>query len=593
MSFFRKTTKSVKKVSGTVALVLSLTILLTSCSIPGMDGFKFPWNSEPEVNIEQSLGKRRTIPYSQMEYKRPDMDKMKAELEQIAKEIGSSASFEDLKKMDDRGGDIFDEFSTMRTLSELKHYHDMKDSFYDAENKFMREQTVEMQNIGNDINRAIIESKYAEEYRKFYGDHLYQSIVNSLKLSSKEVEPFMKERALLDSDYDNLIGSLTVEHEGKEYTLSELSELEDAETGYILREQFFEENADRFTELYAKMVELDKQTAKTLGFSSAAEMYYIRYERDYTPEQALQLCEKVKEIFSPIVMPVIYTPVETEETDLKKTFDKMPAALEKVDKELMDAWNHMISFELHDYEPIPGKQTDIGFTANLNMYDAPFCYGYWKNDFYSMSTVMHEFGHYYDSWLYYDKDIASSLDVAEIYSQGLELLLQEYIGDFIKNPDQARLASLQNFMQAITYQALYEEMQLRLYDMESFTSSEVAKLYLDLMVEYGFIPDASMVSETGEDHSWYAMPHIFNSPFYTISYTTSALVALQIWDQSQSDWRAGADTYLKLIHAEQNQPFSSLLEQAGLKRFDDEQMMRGIADRFAEKFKVDEFGFAA
>lgn len=558
------------------AMAVALCLLLSACS-----SFSFPWESGS--NYDHEAGGRRTIPYSEMEYKRPDAEAIKTRLGELTEGIQNAASYEELKALDEESEAMSEDYATMRSQANLKKYHDVNDSYWEEEYRYLEDQSVEISNLINDLNRAIIEGPYADDYRQAVGDYVYQSMVDSLRLNSVEVADYKKERAQLNADYNKEISTLTVSYEGEEYTMADLNEMEDPYQQIGLMLLFYEENADHFTEMYARMVELDKQTAATLGFASAADMYYLSFTRDYTPADTLALCEKIKEIFVPLVPQVMGYYEDSGTTKLDKTFKAVPGMVANVSDELAEAWDHMITYKLYDYEPLPGKQSGVAFTTQLYLWDAPFCYGYYTDDMYSASTVVHEFGHYYENWLYYDTDVVQNLDIAEVYSQGLELLMQPYYDKLTNKPEEARLVSLRNFLQAITYQAMLEEFQLRLYELDSFTSEEVGMLYADILREYNY-DDYVMAYEGEPDNSWYSITHLFDAPFYTISYTTSAMAALQIWAESQQDWRTGADTYLRLIHEDQNQPFYQLLEQAGLKRVDDEAVMQEIAGYFSDSF---------
>jgi oligoendopeptidase F len=261
----------------------------------------------------------------------------------------------------------------------------------------------------------------------------------------------------------------------------------------------------------------------------------------------------------------------------------MPQALANISPELVQAWDHMLLNEMYDFEARSNKQANGAFCIDLPAYDTGFIYGYWSDDFSSATTVMHEFGHYYDSWLHYEDSTVFNLDIAECYSQGLEVLLQEYYGDFTLNPANAKAENLQGFMNPLTYQVMLEDFQQQLYALDTFDTGVISQLYAKTMRDYGYSP---FTDSKGNDYSWLQIPHLFDAPFYTISYFTSACVALRIWEISQTDWREAANTYLALIHEDQNQPFVQLLQSAGLDSPFDETTLRDVAYAIADAFDV-------
>lgn len=542
------------------ALFFSLLMLLTACG------------QKPAADAARP---RRTVPFSQMVYTRPDTPAMVASLEEIAVKMQNAESFDKLKELEAEAEAISEEFYTMSRLASLKRYLDTKDTALEEEARYCEEQEAVFSNASNEVIRAIVYSKFAEDYRKEVGDYYFQDMQNVLMLNSKEVEPMKQERAQLNLDYNQKLGDIVLVEDGVEYTVDDILQGDSYERMLQMYIELYRQNAQEFTDIYTRMIELDRETAALLGFNSVAEMYYLSYARDYTPQQALEYCDDSKELFAPLYNYLRGYRWDVGAADFNTDVKAMPDALKNVNGELVDAWKFMIDNELFDYEARPEKQSGIAFQTNLYSYDAPFCYGYWEDDFRSTTTVMHEFGHFYDSWLRYDTDTVFNLDIAETYSQGLELLMQKQFDKFTKVPQDEEMAHMVGFAGVLTYQAVLEEFQQRLYNLDSFDAETVARLYADVQLEYGMEP---LVDEKGCDYTWYQVTHLFDAPFYTISYCTSAAAALQIWEKSQDDWKAGVDVYLKLIHADQNQPFTKLVEGVGLANPLDRATLEAISE---------------
>ncbi|MFV0413171.1 MAG: hypothetical protein ACK5L3_07860 [Oscillospiraceae bacterium] len=565
-----------------IAMVMAVALLFSGCALPFELPFELPWQSN------SALGDRCTIPYSEMEYSRPDVEGIKTRLAELTTLVEQAGSIGDVLKYDEEASAMLENFSSMSSLAELKNYHDSTDTFYEEEYRYCKEGGVELSNALNKYNMAIVEGPFAEEYRKEVGDYVFKSIQNDLLLNSDSVEAFKKERSQINIDYNNTLSALTLTYEGQEYTMADIENLyyTDGYDTYIkLLTLYYKTNAETFTNFYRQMIELDKQTSYELGFASTAEMYYLSYSRDYTPEDAKTIAENCKAIFVPIAGQINAQSFSTDKISLARAMKTMPDSLAKISPELESAWQHMVTYGLYDYAPAENKQTGIAFTTEIPSYDAPFCYGSWDDSFSSATTMIHEFGHYYDNWLRYDTSVVFNLDIAEIYSQGLEVLMQENFADFTNNPDSARAQNLQDFTNPLTFQVMLEDFQQQVYALDTFDADVIARLYATLLEEYG-LQDYGLADENGCDYSWFRITHLFDAPFYTISYTTSALVALQIWAASQDDWQTGVDMYLNLIHADQNQPFIQLVEGAGFADPTSADTMQTIAGHLADTFGV-------
>ncbi len=574
------------------ALFLSLALLLTSCGgmlgqLVGPDSPIMPWGRQDTATtttVAPPKEDMRTVPYAEMKYERPDVDALLGRLEEIAKEVADAKDFDTLMALDNEGGDLTEDFYTQRNLAELRKYQDIYDDYYNEEYRYCDKASVDVGIAGNEVNRAILQGPYADDYREEVGDYVYKSIENGLRLSDKKVEAYQKERSELNADYNDKLAKLTVSYNGKDYTMEEIMALDDWNLTYQLYTAYYAENAPWFADVYNQMIQLDKKTAETLGFDSAADMYYLQFDRDYTPDQALQYCAMAKEWLAPVVPQVMSYYGSSVTLAYDATLSNMPALLSGISPQLAEVFSSMQDYGLCDFAANPKKQSGIGFTTDLYSYDASFCYSYWQNDLRGASTIIHEFGHYYDSWLHMGEDVVQNLDVAEIYSQGLELLA---LGGYDKlgvSVEEVTLNTLQDFLETLTYQALLEEFQLRAYEMDSVDATSLGRLYASLLVEYGY--DA-MPDTDGAEHSWFQITHLFDAPFYTISYATSACTALQFYVIGQDKGEAAAvDAYLSLIQSDQNRPFLEMLAGDGLKSPFDESLMEEFAGMYTQVFGV-------
>lgn len=559
------------------ALLLCAVLLLSACGPkPGGDA------SEPWGTVEHSR-ERRTIPYSDMQYERPDVEAMKTRMAELTEAMIAADSFETVKTLDTEVEDLYEHFNSMHTLAFLGSRQDETDTFFDAEYRYLNEVDPELSLLANHFNQAIVDGPYAADYEEWVGSYVYAAIVNSLLLNSEEVVPLKQERAELEADYEQMLSALAVEADGESYTLEAIESVDSASLYYQLMELFYATHGQAFVDMYNRMVQLDQEIAYKLGFDSAQVMYYFSMGRDYSPDEAQQLCDDIKEVCVPLLPLAYFTYFDAGVGSLEVTEAAIPEALAEVNSELVECWQFMLDNGLYDFEARPNKMVGHQFTTTIGEYDAPFIFSYWRDgSFNSASTIIHEFGHFYDSWLTYDLSSTSGPDVNEISSQGLEMLMHPMLERFTDNADAARLGHLQSMLlNSLVYQSLLEEFQLKIYELDTFDMTIAGRLWADLMGEYGLnaSPDAS-----GADHSWMTVPHLFTSPFYTMGYVTSAAGALQIWAQGQESWDTATATYLAFMHADHNMPLNELLESVGLKSVLDKATLEEIAGQIETVF---------
>ncbi|MDL2252480.1 M3 family metallopeptidase [Ruminococcaceae bacterium OttesenSCG-928-I18] len=567
------------------ALALCLVFLFSSCGFRELIDpylpFELPGGMKEEGDAQETEP-RRTIAFSEMEYSRPDAQGMVTQLQEFTENIEQANTFDELWALDEQATTLVEHYMTMSTLAEIHRYLDTGNPYYQEELRYCKENTVRISNAVNSLNTAIVSSRFAEEYEKRVGSYVYASIQNELLLNSPEVEGLKEEISRLQTDYNEDLSTLTIEHEGTSYTMADLQELEDSHLAYTLETQFNEQHADHFSEMYIQFIDLQNQTAQKLGFSSAAEMSYLSYSRDYTPSQALAFCQQVKEAFGNMTESILRAYTGTVSASEEEVLKMMPGALRRISPQMVEAFEFMQQYELYDFGARTEKQSGIGFTADLYSYDTAYIYGFWTNDLRSVTTLFHEFGHFFESWLSWDSDMVFNLDLSETYSQTLELLMQRFFPAFGQDTEAMVLSHLSDFSQSITYQCLLEEMQLQLYEMENLDTETISRLYTDLLVAYGF----GSFTYSAADKDWVQITHLFDAPFYTISYATSACIALQIWEKSTQNWREGAALYMQMIETDQNQPFLEIVKSVGLRSPFSPSALLEIAGLYRQMFHL-------
>ena len=187
--------------------------------------------------------------------------------------------------------------------------------------------------------------------------------------------------------------------------------------------------------------------------------------------------------------------------------------------------------------------------------------------------MFHEMGHYANAF-YQENSLNASddLDLAEVQSQGLELLSTKFYPDLFGEglADKLEFSLVYRMLYTILSGCLYDEFQQRVYAESDLTPERCCEIYMELLENYG------LETETDSDIDWMDVPHNFEDPFYYLSYAVSAIGALNIYTLLQQDEEAAMDTYLSIC--------AMSLSQYS---FQDAMQDAGFSDPFADSFFKD------
>ena len=246
-----------------------------------------------------------------------------------------------------------------------------------------------------------------------------------------------------------------------------------------------------------------------------------------------------------------------------------------ISSELSELYAYMRRCGLVDIGPSDTKNQQ-GFTIDLPQYGSAFIYNAPYGIFYDAETLIHEFGHFSECCLSGGSNYGDSIDVAEINSQGLELLYLPYT-EAMAGEDSAAAYRYDVFYQiiggAIVNGSLYDEFQQRVFAEENLTVDKVNRIYHDVCAEYGI-----QLTDDTYGYSWQNIPHNFQSPFYYLSYCVSSLAAIELFTTSLSDYGKACDDYLRLMEVGDAQGFRATLKAAGMADVFREETVAGIAD---------------
>ncbi len=436
----------------------------------------------------------------------------------------------------------------------------------------------------------LLDGDYADLIRKLLGGDDLAEELEDYTETDEALLSLSKEASRKVQQYNALtLAQVSVTLDGETYTMDSLDEIEEEALYWEVATALGKKENEQLAPILIDLIGLYNQTAELSGYDSYAELAYEGYSRDYTPEDARALHAAVKESIVPVYQEIgelvqnYENPDVLGEIDAEKLMEIVGEHIGTVDADLDLSFRHMSQVGLYSIDYYTGRGD--GFTINLPQYNDAAIFMDLVGGDSDLETLVHEFGHY-NAGMHQKQqalDTGFCMDTSEIHSQGLEVLFLS-CADAVYGEENAavkKLNILYNLLDSIIQGCLQDEFQQLAYAAakdHKLTVKELNELACRLYNEYG------LETQPGakEIYSWVEIPHTYESPFYYISYATSAVNALDILSISQEDYREAADTYMRLTALPMDIPYQQALEQVGLHNTFDADTLQFIGQGVAE-----------
>ena len=226
-----------------------------------------------------------------------------------------------------------------------------------------------------------------------------------------------------------------------------------------------------------------------------------------------------------------------------------------------------------DYYPKPGKAS--GAYENGAAYDVhPFVLTNYNDDYESVSTVAHEWGHGTHSVLANRAQpyptSQYSIFVAEIASTLNETLLLDHMLKVAGN-DEEKLyylgSALENLRATFFRQAMFSEFELAIHERvergDSLSGEQLSKIYGDLLRRYHGDSQGVLKIDDLVTIEWAYIPHFYRD-YYVYEYATSIAASQAFADRILKGEPGVVDTYLGMLKAGGSDHPYELVKRAGV-----------------------------
>mgnify|MGYP000849578072 FL=1 len=572
--------------------ILAMVFSLFACS-SGSKTIRSTSSSSQEAVTTSSpvttSAQHKNVTVADMVYERPDLEQIRAKIDDLESGISRGKSAEELFASYEAIQADYAHADSMLSLSYLLYALDVTESYYKNEYAFLQSELGELDSEMETVSVHLFDSSDEAKAlcREKLGEFYMESILNGKDLGGESMQELLDEEEQQTLQYDQLSATYTLLDNGRRWTLSQIESDPSLDYDEYIRlyNAYCAGFNEKAGEIFLNQLNIRSQIAQNLGYPDYAAYCYDYYGRDYTLDDANNLHEAVKQYIVPVFIEANSKNTSYDLADAEFDQQSFISALQYAAADFSPLLNESVSYmvgnNLYDFS-VSASKMDGSFTTYISDYKAPFIFSWWTGDSTDITTVLHELGHFTNYYLNpaVGYSAADNLDLAEIDSQALVLLMIDYYGDFYgKLSKDATKDVLIDAMYSLISGCMEDEFQQIVYRTPGMTLSEMNASYHELAVEYGL---DEVYGYTGTE--WVLISHTFQTPLYYISYAVSMVPALELYELSQDDPTGARNAYFNIIKRSQSMQFQEVLAQNGLSSVFSDATMQKIASLLEKRF---------
>ena len=451
-----------------------------------------------------------------------------------------------------------------------------------------------------EINKKLLASPFKSDLPATEFFPYLRNVDTAVNLYRDENVSIQAELSVLAQQYGTISGQMTIEVEGKEYTLQQAARFLQ-KPDRKLREEVYRkisarrlQDKDKLNELFDKLLAGRQQVAKNAGFDNYRDYKFKELGRfDYTPEDCFEFHEAVREHILPLQKMLVEArrqrlglevmrpwdgDAEPEGTEPLHPFTtgqelsdgaiEVFGRLRPFFKECLDT---MVDMKRLDLESRIGKAPG-GYNCPLAETGVPFIFMNAAGTIGDLITMMHEGGHAVHSFLSHPLQLSAfkeyPMEIAELASMSMELFTMEHWDVFFKNADElkrAKLEEMERVISVLPWIATIDKFQHWLYTNPGHSITQREEQWLSILNEFSTgITDWSGFEEFRANF-WQKQLHLFEVPFYYIEYGIAQLGAIAMWRQYRGNKEQALDNYMSALSLGYTKTLKELYSTAGIK----------------------------
>lgn len=311
--------------------------------------------------------------------------------------------------------------------------------------------------------------------------------------------------------------------------------------------------------------------------------FYSQYNRDYSPEDIIQISSYIKSYLIPVYEKLCDSfydspgsgKIFSDPVAHDNPYEEIIKYTPRLSEDIKTSSEKIFNEKLYTYAA--GNNCYTGsFTDELPLENSAMVYVYCADDFYDITTAIHEFGHFYAA--HYD-DIpmymaVNNIDIAEIQSQAMEILFMQFYDELFGDQAEAmKLLQTIDLMDSVICGFLVAEFEYTvLSNINTMSAEDVVNCFDKIFSVYS------------NEYDLYYISHIFESPGYYVSYGVSALAAFDIYNDVMYAPESALEKYEKMAHIPYNSKdyqFQSALKECGYSNVLSENYIKNLATQLS------------
>lgn len=449
---------------------------------------------------------------------------------------------------------------------------------------------------------------------------------SEVEIFREENVPIETELEKLSQQYQQIIGAMTVEFEGREQTLPQMARYQESNDRAV-REAAWRVVAERRVQdaatldaIYDKMVQLRDQQARNAGFDNYIGYAFKEKKRfDYTPDDCRTFHRAVEEAIVPFLRRLDARRREQLSVDVLRPWDlavdpkgreplkpfsggadlvaRSRRCFERLDGRLAEMFSTLGDGDnaqgaargaMLDLDSRKGKAPG-GYQSMRDFSRKPFIFMNAAGLHRDVETMVHEAGHAFHSMLCSREPLLhyrhSPIEFAEVASMSMELLTMPHWGGrdgFY--PDEEDLAraqrrQMEGSVGMIPWIATIDAFQHWVYGNPRHTREERRAAWLDLDRRFGH----AVAWDGLEQHRaamWQRQLHLYTVPFYYVEYGIAQLGSLQLWLRALDEGeKTAVESYMNALRLGGSRPLPELFTSAGIRFGFGSDTIKRLVDR--------------
>jgi oligoendopeptidase F len=493
--------------------------------------------------------------------------------------------------------------------------------FQDAYAYFCLELEPKMKPYFQAFKKKLAESPFVKELDQSVFYPYLRSVENDIKLYHEENISIQAELNMQAQEYGQTVGKMTVNIQGKEYTLQQAARLLH-EPDRTLREEAFRKIAERrlqdkdaLNKLFDSLLEGRHKIAQNAGYENYRDYKFAELGRfDYGTKECLEFHEAVKTHVLPVHRMLVEARKQRLGLDVFRPWDgeaepahvsplkpfttgeeliqKSIEVLQKLRPFFGSCLEKMQEMSHLDLESRKGKAPG-GYNCPLAETGVPFIFMNAAGTINDVITMMHESGHAIHSFLCHPLKYTAfkeyPMEMAELASMSMELFSMDHWDVFFPASNdlkRAKMEELERVISVLPWIATIDKFQHWLYTNPGHSVEDREKAWMDILTEFSTgVTDWSGFEEYRAS-LWQKQLHLFEVPFYYIEYGIAQLGAIAMWRQYLQNKEQALDNYEKALSLGYTKTLKELYETAGI-RFDfSPAYVKELTDFIQERIKT-------